>query len=105
MMRRLELHHFTAACTRRPRPTAVAAVVATALGVFVAPAAMSRTDTATASDVQNLKDQVQQLQRKIDAMQVPQAAAQSTPAAAAPSEGPGFQAGPVTVTFGGFTPR
>jgi hypothetical protein len=103
-MRRLELRNFTAACTGRPRPTAVAAVVATALGVFIAPAAMSQTDTATAGDVQSLKNQVQQLQRQIDALQVPKAAAQSTPAAAAaPSEGPGFQAGPVTVTFGGFT--
>jgi hypothetical protein len=73
-----------------------------ALGVFVAPAAMSQTGTATASAVQSPKDQAQQLQRQIDALQVPKAATQATPAPAS-SEGPGFQAGPVTVTFGGFT--
>jgi hypothetical protein len=89
------------------RPTAVAAAVATALGVFLAPDAMSQ--SASASDVQALKSEVQQLQRKIDQLEAQQqAAAQNTPApaaAAAPtakSGSPTVKAGPVTLTFGGF---
>jgi len=85
----------------------VAAAVATALGVFLAPDAMSQ--SASASDVQALKSEVQQLQRKLDQLEAQQAAAQSTPApakAAAPAAAatqPVLKAGPVTLTFGGFT--
>ncbi|HUI62797.1 MAG TPA: hypothetical protein VLX90_21380 [Steroidobacteraceae bacterium] len=106
-------HRSTAGLAGRARSTAVAAAVATALGVFVAPDALSQ--TASASDLQTLKDQVQQLQRKIDELQRQQQAqaqaqaqqAQTAPAtaaapAAAPSSGPFFMAGPVKVTLGGF---
>jgi hypothetical protein len=81
----------------------VAMAVATALGVFLAPAAMSQ--NASASDVQALKSEVQQLQRKIEQLEAQQqAAAQSTPAPApaAASTAPTLKAGPVTLTFGGF---
>jgi outer membrane murein-binding lipoprotein Lpp len=96
--------HRSMALSGRVRPTTVAAAVAMALGVFLAPDAMSQ--NASASDVQALKSQVQQLQRKIDQLEIQQA--QSTPApaaAAAPaaSSNPTFKAGPVTLTFGGFT--
>ncbi len=103
---RAELHRSVAP-RGRVRPTAVAAAVATALGVFLAPDAMSQ--SASASDVQALKSEVQQLQRKIDQLEAQQqAAAQNTPApaaAAAPtakSGSPTVKAGPVTLTFGGF---
>jgi hypothetical protein len=101
---RAELHRSMASLSGRVRPTAVAAAVATALGVFLAPDAMSQ--TASASDVQALKSEVQQLQRKIDQLEKQQA--QSTPApaaAAAPaaaSANPTVKAGPITLTFGGF---
>jgi len=91
----------------RMRPTAVATAVATALGVFIAPSVMAQ--SASASDVQALKSEMQKLQRKIDQLEAQQAAAvQSTPApAAAPaapaaSASPVLHAGPVTLTFGGY---
>jgi len=104
---RADLHPPTACSSGRVRPTTVAAAVATALGVFLAPDAMSQ--SASASDVQALKSEVQQLQRKLDQLEAQQAAAQSTPApakAAAPAAAatqPVLKAGPVTLTFGGFT--
>jgi outer membrane murein-binding lipoprotein Lpp len=103
---RADLHRSTAPSSGRVRPTTVAAAVATALGVFLAPEAMSQ--AASASDVQALKAEMQQLQRKIDQLEAQQAAAQSTPApakAAAPtgaSTAPTLKAGPLTLTFGGF---
>jgi hypothetical protein len=112
-----ELRSFVSGRTGRAGPAAVATAVATALGVFVAPDALSQTNTASASDLESLNRQMEQkmeqLQRRIDGLeaqlQAQQATAQTTPApASAPSstpapEGPGFQAGPVTVTLGGFT--
>ncbi len=105
---RAELHRSMARSSGRVRPTTVAAAVATALGVFLAPEAMSQ--SASASDVQALKSEVQQLQRKIDQLEAQQtAAAQSTPApaaqagkAAANPSNPTLKAGPVTLTFGGY---
>ncbi len=104
---RADLHQSIACPSGRVRPTTVAAAVAMALGVFLAPAAMSQ--SASESDVQALKSEVQQLQRKIDRLEAQQAAAQTTPApaaAAAPAasgSAPTVKAGPVTLTFGGFT--
>jgi hypothetical protein len=102
---REDLHRPMAGPGGRMRPTAVATAVATALGVLLAPAAMAQ--SASASDVQALKSEVQKLQRKIDQLEAQQA--QSTPApapVAAPapsSSAPTLKAGPVTLTFGGFT--
>lgn len=105
-----ELHRFTPRLAGRARPTAVAAAVATALGVFLAPQAMSQ--TASSADLQDLKNQVEQLQRKLDrlqAQQTQQAQQVPTPAAPAgkapptePNTAPTFRAGPVRVTLGGF---
>ena len=64
---RADLHRFMPAQSGRARPTAVAAAVATALGVLVAPAAFSQ--TASQADVQSLKQQVQKLQNEIDKLQ------------------------------------
>jgi hypothetical protein len=104
-----ELHRLMPRLAGRGRPTAVAAAVATALGVFLAPQAMSQ--SASSADLKDLKGQVEQLQRQIDRLQAQQAAAaQTAPApaatAAAPAPAttnPAFHAGPVTVTFGGYT--
>jgi hypothetical protein len=95
-----------ACLSSRVRPTAVAAAVATALGVFVAPAALAQ----SASDVQALKSQMQQLQLQIDRLEAQQqASTQTTPAPSAPaakstanSSSPTVKAGPVTLTFGGY---
>lgn len=102
---RADLHRPMAGPSGRMRPTAVATAVASVLGVFIAPAVMAQ--SASASDVQALKSEVQKLQHKIDQLEAQQqAAAQSTPApaAAAPaaSTGTGLKAGPVTLTFGGY---
>jgi len=91
----------------------VAAAVAAALGALIAPhRAMAQ--AASASDVQRLKDQVQQLQRQIERLEAQQAAATAAapssttvPApAAAPAppanNAPSFYAGPVKVTLGGW---
>jgi hypothetical protein len=109
---RADLHRSISRLGGRARPTAVAAAVATALGVFLAPDSMAQ--SANAGDVQELKQEVQALQRKIEQLEAQQqhAAAQAaTPApagatpAAAPSSSaaPTVKAGPVTLTFGGFT--
>ena len=102
---RADLHRSMACPSGRVRPTTVAAAVATAFGVFLAPDAMSQ--AASASDVQALKSEMQQLQRKIDQLEAQQAA-QTTPAPAkatapaAASTAPTVKAGPVTLTFGGY---
>ena len=106
--KRAELHRSLPCVGGRARPTAVAAAVATALGVFLAPDSMAQ--SASASDVQQLKAEMQRLQQKIDQLEAQQAAtAQTTPAPAAapapaaPNAAPTVKAGPVTLTFGGFT--
>jgi len=108
---RAELHRSRACPGGRVSPTAIAVAVATALGVFLAPDVMAQ--AASSSDVQALKSEVQQLQRKIEQLERQQAAAQAapatTPAPAAPptpataASAPTVKAGPVTLTFGGFT--
>jgi hypothetical protein len=101
-------HRLTPRSNGRARPTAVAVAVATALGVFLAPDSMAQ--SASASDVQQLKSEMQRLQRQIEQLEAKQAAtAQTTPAPApapapvAASAAPTLKAGPVTLTFGGFT--
>ena len=90
----------------RARRTAVAAAVATALGVFLAPNAMSQ--TASQSDVQNLQQEIDKLQRELEKMKtqpVPAPTAAQEPshsAAEAAKTAPVFYAGPVKVTLGGF---
>ncbi|HEY6922028.1 MAG TPA: hypothetical protein VI653_01070 [Steroidobacteraceae bacterium] len=108
---RADLHRSIPRLCGRARPTAVAAAVATALGVFLAPDSMAQ--SANASDVSELKSEVQALQRKIEQLEAQQhAAAQATtpaPAGATASQAvssssaPVVKAGPVTLTFGGFT--
>lgn len=113
---RADLHRSIPRLPGRARPTAVAAAVATALGVFLAPDSLAQ--SASASDVQALKSEVQALQRKIEQMEAQQqhaaaqnAGAQTAPApagatasqAVASSSAPTLKAGPVTLTFGGFT--
>src|SRR5215472_10772705 len=104
-----DLHRSLPRLSGRARPTAVAAAVATALGVLLAPEAMSQ--TASQADVQTLKLQVQKLQQQIDKLEqqqsqpVPPPPATSEPAhnvAEAAKAGPGFYAGPMKITFGGF---
>ena len=107
---RADLHPSMPSPSGRARPTAVAAAVATALGVFLAPNAMSQ--AASQSDVQALKQQLQQLQHQIDKLEQQQAtqAVPAPPAAVEPAHnvaeaakaGPAFYAGPVKVTLGGF---
>ena len=101
-----DLHRSTPRLSGRARPTAVAAAVATALGVLLAPEAMSQ--AASQSDVQTLKQQVQKLQQQIDKLEQQQASqpvpapAAAKPPEAAKSSGPFFYAGPMKVTLGGF---
>jgi hypothetical protein len=94
----------------RARPAAVAAAVATAVGVLLTPAVMAQ--AASQSDVQNLKQQVQKLQEQIDRLEQQQSSqplpvpppsqepAHNVPEAAKTS--PAFYAGPMKVTLGGF---
>jgi hypothetical protein len=95
----------------------LAAAVATALGVFLAPVVMSQTPSP--SDVQALKselqrlqrksdEEVQDLQRRIEQLEAQQAA-QNAPrpeheaVKEAPISGtPALKAGPLTLTFGGY---
>jgi hypothetical protein len=106
---RAELHRSMPRLDGRARPTAVAAAVATALGAFLAQGAMAQ--SASPSDVQTLKQQVQKLQKEIDQLQEQQA--QPVPAPSSTQEpshsvpeaaaaGPTFHAGPVDITLGGF---
>ena len=103
---RADLHRSMPRPSGRVRRTAVAAAVATALGVLLAPEAMSQ--AATQADIQSLEKQVQKLQQEIDRMKtqpVPAPSAAQEPShtvAEAAKAGPGFYAGPVKVTFGGF---
>jgi phosphate-selective porin OprO/OprP len=61
---------------RSTRPSTVAAAVAAALGVLLAPQAMAQ--AASSADLQALKDEVQQLQRKIDQLEAQQKQQQQT---------------------------
>jgi hypothetical protein len=102
------VHPSTLGLVGRARHTRVAAAVATALGVFSAPATFAQ--AASAADLQNLQEQIQKLQREVDRMKAQQQVAPAAPAAAAapkaPAAGapaaPSFMAGPVKVTLGGF---
>ena len=103
------------------RTTLVAAAVAAALGVTSAP--VVRAADATAAELQTLKNQIDQLQKQVERLQAQQAqqaeqaqqarqapatASASTPSPApaakpaAASNTPTVQAGPVTLTFGGY---
>jgi hypothetical protein len=105
-----DLHRPMPRLSGRARPTAVAAAVATALGVLLAPEAMSQ--SASQADVQNLKQQVQKLQQEIERLEQKQAAqpVPAPPAIAEPAHNvpeaakaaPVFYAGPMKVTLGGF---
>ena len=84
--------------------TAVAVAVTTALAMFAGPQAH-----ADDTDVQALKQQVQQLQHKIDELAARQSAqatasapAQATAAPAGGGGSPSFYAGPIKITPGGF---
>jgi type II secretory pathway pseudopilin PulG len=113
---RPELHRapastgITGAAARRFSP--IAAAVAAALGVAFAPHALAQ--QSTAAQLQTMKDQIEQLQRQIEqlqrqhaqpAVQTQPAAPAATPAAAKTSATPAptLKAGPVTLTFGGYT--
>ena len=108
---RADLHCSMSRLSGRVRGTAVAAAVTTALGVFLAPDAMSQ--TADQSDVQDLKQQVKELQQKVDKLEAQQAqappppeyspaTAPGAPASIAQLSSPTWHAGPVTLSFGGF---
>ena len=94
-----ELHRSEPRLSGRARRTAVAAAVATALGVFLAPDAMSQ--AASQSDVQNLQQEIDKLQRELERMKtqpvpaptVAQEPAHNVPEAA--KAAPTFYAGPV----------
>jgi type II secretory pathway pseudopilin PulG len=113
---RPELHRapastgITGAAARRFSP--IAAAVAAALGVAFAPHALAQ--QSTAAQLQTMKDQIEQLQRQIEqlqrqhaqpAVQTQPAAPAAAPAAAKTSATPAptLKAGPVTLTFGGYT--
>ena len=103
---RADLHRSMPRPSGRVRRTAVAAAVATALGVLLAPEAMSQ--AATQADIQSLEKQVQKLQQEIDRMKtqpvpaptVAQEPSHNVPEAA--KAAPVFYAGPLKVTLGGF---
>jgi hypothetical protein len=101
-----ELHRSLPRLSGRARRTAVAAAVATALGVFLAPNAMSQ--TASQSDVQQLQREIDKLQRELENMKtqpVPAPTVAQEPSHTVPEaakEAPVFYAGPVRVTLGGF---
>jgi hypothetical protein len=89
------------------RPAAVSAGIVAALAVAAALPAYAD----PASDLAALKQQVQELQQRIDALSQQQAAAEAAaktaaaapaPAPKPPSTTPSFNAGPMTVTLGGF---
>ena len=103
------------------RPTLSASTisqfVAAALGLLCAPLAMAQAGDSTAAQLQSLQEQLQQQQRQIQQQQrqleelrARQSAAQSTPPAPTPAPTPAAEAsdaslhaGPVKLTFGGFT--
>src|SRR3984957_15593266 len=101
-----ELHRSLPRLSGRARRTAVAAAVATALGVFLAPNAMSQ--TASQGDVQQLQREIDKLQRELENMKrepVPPPTVAQEPSHTVPEaakEAPVFYAGPVRVTLGGF---
>ena len=111
----LDLQDFSATPrTRLRRPLRIATAVAAILGTLAAPAALAQSSTDMASQLKALQDQIQQLQRQLNELQAKQAAQSAAtqqppapPAAqAAPSSAttaPVVHAGPVNVTFGGFT--
>ena len=84
--------------------TAIAGAVALALGIAASPAALAQD---TSQQLQDLQNQVQRLQQQINDLQEKQSTAppQATPApeATPTRQGPGFEAGPLTITFNGFT--
>lgn len=92
------------------RSSTVAAVVAAVLGAGFAPHALAQ--QSTAAQLQTLKDQIDRLQQQVQQLQSQQEAqtqpaAPAAPAAAAAptpsSSAPTVKAGPLTLTFGGFT--
>jgi hypothetical protein len=118
---RFELQRLraTAAASMR-RSTTVAAAVAAVLGALGAPVVMAQTESGNAGEIQTLRTQVQALQQALDRLQARQAETDAKAAAAAQSGPPpttavqgaslqsatpssGVHAGPVTLTFGGYT--
>jgi len=92
-----------------PPRTAVAGAVALALGLTAGNAALAQ-DNSTAQQLQDLQQQVQRLQQQINDLQAKQSTAPPAPAPAPPqpqvsatSGAPTIAAGPLTLTFGGFT--
>ncbi len=91
------------------RASAVAAAVAAAVGVVFTPHALAQ--QSTAAQLQTMKDQIDRLQQQVQQLEAQQSAAPppaapvsgagSVPAAA--GSAPSWKAGPVTLTFGGFT--
>jgi len=101
------LHCSMPSLTGRACPTALAPAIAMALGMILAPEAKSQ--TASADDLQELKSEVKQLQRKIEQLEARQQAAPSAPRRETPAgkeppvpSTPAVTAGPLTLTFGGF---
>src|SRR5579871_483107 len=98
----------------RPTSSTVSQYVAAALGVLCAPLAL-----AQSSDNQSLQEQIRELQREVRELKAHEAAQQAAaqpapapasvpapaPAAPASAKAPsvGIAAGPLTLTFGGFT--
>ncbi|MBS0366557.1 MAG: hypothetical protein JSR67_12125 [Proteobacteria bacterium] len=107
---RSELRHRTPPYAGYGQRPAIAAAVAAALGVLLAPQAKSQ-DASSSAQLQSLQQQVQQLQQQITRLQqqqdrqqaVAQAPAANASPAAKQDKGPGLHAGPVTLTFGGYT--
>ena len=99
-----------------PRRTGLiaGAVLSALCGTLATPAVWAQSAGDTASQLKQLQTQIEQLQRQLNEMQAKQAAAQSAattaaPAPAAPAAAPAaaktpvVSAGPVNLTFGGFT--
>jgi hypothetical protein len=93
-----------------PPRTAVAGAVALALGLTAGPTALAQ-DNTTAQQLQDLQQQLQRLQHQIEDLQAKQEKQSTAPAPApapqpvvtATSGQPTIEAGPLTLTFGGFT--
>lgn len=87
------------------RSSAAAAAVAAVLGTAFAPHALAQ--QSTADQLQTLKDQINRLEQQVDHLQAqtqPAASAAAPAAAPAPAgAAPTVKAGPLTLTFGGFT--